>query len=284
MPDTSPTRPPAGVPPPGAPPGNDAPVGAAASSSVAPASNDSAPPPAAYGRVLLKISGESLRGGAESGGISAERVSYLAEQVRQAHAMGVQVAVVLGGGNIWRGGQAERRGMDRATADYAGMLATVINALALQDALEQLGIDTRTQSALQMQAVAEPYIRRRAIRHLEKGRVVLFAAGTGNPFMTTDTASALRALEINAEVLLMAKFSVDGVYDADPRTHPEAVRFDTLDYLDALNLRLAVMDSTALSLCMENRMPIVVFDMFKPGSMRCILSGEKVGTTIVGRD
>ena len=281
MPDASPTRPPAA-----ATSGNDAPS-AGVAAAVTPAAGDAssagdAPP--AYRRVLLKISGESLRGPDEAGGISSERVSYLAEQVRQANAMGVQVAVVMGGGNIWRGGQAERRGMDRATADYAGMLATVINALALQDALEQLGIDTRTQSALQMQAVAEPYIRRRAIRHLEKGRVVLFAAGTGNPFMTTDTASALRALEINAEVLLMAKFSVDGVYDADPRTHPEAVRFDTLDYLDALNLRLAVMDSTALSLCMENRMPIVVFDMFKPGSMRCILSGEKVGTTIVGRD
>ena len=173
--------------------------------------------------------------------------------------------------------------MDRATADYAGMLATVINALALQDALEQRGIDTRTQSALAMQAVAEPYIRRRAIRHLEKGRVVLFAAGTGNPFMTTDTASALRALEINAEILLMAKNNVDGVYDSDPNRNPDAIRFGNLEYLDALNLRLKVMDSTAVSLCMDNKLPIVVFNMFKPGNMGCILSGETVGTMISGR-
>ena len=236
-----------------------------------------------YRRVLLKISGESLKGSSEAG-IDTEAVTYLADQIGVAHWRGVQTAVVMGGGNIWRGGAAEQRGMDRATADYAGMLATVINALALQDALEQRGIDTRTQSALQMQAIAEPYIRRRAIRHLEKGRVVLFAAGTGNPFMTTDTASALRALEINADVLLMAKFNVDGVYDSDPHENPGAVRFSTLDYLDALNLRLAVMDSTALSLCMENNLPIVVFDMFKPGSMGCILSGDTVGTTIGGRD
>jgi uridylate kinase len=173
--------------------------------------------------------------------------------------------------------------MERATADYAGMLATIINALALQDRLEKQGIDTRTQSALQMQAVAEPYIRRRAIRHLEKGRVVLFAAGTGNPFMTTDTASALRALEIGADVLLMAKNNVDGVYDSDPHENPEAVRFSTLDYMDALNLRLAVMDSTAVSLCMDNQLPIIVFDIFQEGSIRCILSGETLGTLIGGR-
>lgn len=235
-----------------------------------------------YRRVVLKISGESLKGSAESG-IDAGAVNYLAEQVGVAHRLGVQTAIVMGGGNIWRGEAAEQRGMDRATADYAGMLATIINALALQDALEKRGIDTRTQSALQMQAVAEPYIRRRAIRHLEKGRVVLFAAGTGNPFMTTDTASALRALEINADVLLMAKFDVDGVYDSDPHENPGAARFSSLDYLDALNLRLAVMDSTALTLCMDNSLPIVVFDMFKPGSMGCILSGDNVGTTIGGR-
>ena len=236
-----------------------------------------------YRRVMLKISGESLKG-ETAYGIDASAVNYLAEQIGEASKLGVQIAVVMGGGNIWRGESAEQRGMDRATADYAGMLATVINALALQDALEQLGIDTRTQSALQMQAVAEPYIRRRAIRHLEKGRVVLFAAGTGNPYMTTDTASALRALEINAEVLLMAKNNVDGVYDSDPHETPKAVRFGTLDYLDALNLRLSVMDSTAVSLCMDNKLPIVVFDMFKPGSMGCILSGETVGTMIAGRD
>ena len=235
-----------------------------------------------YQRVLLKISGESLKGSTASG-IDSGAVTYLAEQIGEAQGLGVQIAVVIGGGNIWKGESAEQRGMDRATADYAGMLATVINALALQDALEQRGIDTRTQSALAMQAVAEPYIRRRAIRHLEKGRVVLFAAGTGNPFMTTDTASALRALEINAEILLMAKNNVDGVYDSDPNQNPDAVRFTTLDYLDALNLRLKVMDSTAVSLCMDNKLPIVVFNMFKPGSMGCILSGDTVGTKISGR-
>ena len=238
---------------------------------------------ARYRRVLLKISGESLKGAASSG-IEPSAVSYLAEQIGQVHSMGVEVGVVIGGGNIWRGGAAESEGMDRATADYAGMLATVINALALQDGLEKLGITTRTQSALQIQAVAEPYIRRRAIRHLEKGRVVLFAAGTGNPFMTTDTASALRALEIGAEVLLMAKNNVDGVYDSDPHENPNATRFQSLDYMAALNLRLEVMDSTALSLCMDNQLPIVVFDIFKKGSMGCILAGEDLGTIINGRE
>ena len=236
-----------------------------------------------YRRVLLKISGESLKGSAPSG-IEPSAVNYLAQEIGQVHDMGVEMGVVIGGGNIWRGGTAESQGMDRATADYAGMLATIINSLALQDGLEKRGITTRTQSALQMQAVAEPYIRRRAIRHLEKGRVVLFAAGTGNPFMTTDTASALRALEIGAEVLLMAKNNVDGVYDSDPHENPEAVRFSTLDYMDALNLRLEVMDSTAVSLCMDNQMPIIVFDIFQEGSMSCILSGETVGTLIGGRD
>ena len=236
-----------------------------------------------YRRVLLKISGESLKGSAPSG-IEPSAVSYLAQEIGQIHDMGVEVGVVIGGGNIWRGEAAESQGMDRATADYAGMLATIINSLALQDGLEKRGITTRTQSALQMQAVAEPYIRRRAIRHLEKGRVVLFAAGTGNPFMTTDTASALRALEIGAEVLLMAKNNVDGVYDSDPHENPDAVRFSTLGYMDALNLRLEVMDSTAVSLCMDNQMPIIVFDIFKEGSMSCILSGDTVGTLIGGRD
>lgn len=234
-----------------------------------------------YRRVLLKISGESLKGTALYG-IEADAVNYLAQQIKDAHSLGVELAVVIGGGNIWRGEAAELRGMDRATADYAGMLATMINALALQDALEQLGITTRTQSAIQMQAVAEPYIRRRAIRHLEKGRVVLFAAGTGNPFMTTDTASALRALEIGADVLLMAKHNVDGVYDSDPHENPSAKRFVNLDYMDALNLRLEVMDSTAVSLCMDNKLPIVVFDIFRPGTMVCIIRGEPVGTIISG--
>ena len=236
-----------------------------------------------YSRVLLKISGESLKGSA-SAGIDPQSVTYLAQQVGDTLSQGIELAIVIGGGNLWRGGDAERQGMDRATADYAGMLATVINALALQDALEQRGIITRTQSALQMQAIAEPYIRRRAIRHLEKGRVVIFSAGTGNPFMTTDTASALRALEIGADVLLMAKNGIDGVYDSDPRDNPAAKRYEQLDYMDALNRRLQVMDSTAMSLCMDNKMPIVVFDIFETGSMSRILNGDKVGTIITGRE
>ena len=229
------------------------------------------------------MSGESLKGSAEAG-IEPSAVAYLAQEIGQVHDMGVEIGVVIGGGNIWRGEAAEARGMDRATADYAGMLATMINALALQDGLEKRGVTTRTQSALQMQAIAEPYIRRRAIRHLEKGRVVLFAAGTGNPFMTTDTASALRALEIGAEVLLMAKNNVDGVYDSDPHENPDAVRFNKLDYMEALSRRLEVMDSTAVSLCMDNNLPIIVFDVFQSGSMACILSGDSVGTIISGKE
>jgi len=236
-----------------------------------------------YKRVLLKISGESLKGPSASG-IDPISVSYLAQQIADALGLGVELAIVIGGGNFWRGEFAESQGMDRATADYAGMLATVINALALQDALEQRGIITRTQSALQMQAVAEPYIRRRAIRHLEKGRLVIFSAGTGNPFMTTDTASSLRALEIGAEVLLMAKNGVDGVYDSDPRENPSAQRFAQLDYMEALSRRLQVMDSTAVSLCMDNKLPIIVFDIFEKGNLSRILSGEKVGTIISGRE
>ena len=238
---------------------------------------------ARYSRVVLKISGESLKG-AQEYGIEPTAVNYLSDQIIEAHELGVEVAVVVGGGNIIRGASAEAQGMDRATADYSGMIATIINALALQDSLEQRGITTRTQTALQIQAVAEPYIRRRAIRHLEKGRVVLFAAGTGNPFVTTDTASALRALEINAQVLLMAKHKVDGVYDSDPNENPDARRFGNLDYMDALNRRLGVMDTTALSMCMDNELPIVVFDIFRPGSMGRILCGEPVGTLITGRD
>ena len=240
-------------------------------------------PQGKFQRILLKLSGESLKG--SSGyGIGPDAVNYLAQQVAEIHSMGVELAVVIGGGNIWRGGAAEANGMDRATADYAGMLATVINALALQDALEHRGVICRTQSALQMQAIAEPYIRRRAIRHLEKGRVVIFAAGTGNPYMTTDTAAALRALEIGADLLLMAKNGVDGVYDSDPNENPQAKRFTTLDYMDALNRRLEVMDSTALSLCMDNNLPIVVFNIFHQGGMAQILNGEPVGTIISGRD
>ncbi len=238
---------------------------------------------AKYRRVLLKISGESLKGSAASG-IDPEAVNYLAQQIAEAFALNVELAVVMGGGNLWRGQDAERQGMDRATADYAGMLATVINGLALQEALEKREIITRTQSALMIQAVAEPYIRRRAIRHLEKGRVVLFSAGTGNPFMTTDTASALRALEIGAEVLLMAKNDVDGVYDSDPHENPNAKRFQQLGYLEALNLRLEVMDSTAVSLCMDNNLPIIVFNIFDTGSMSRILTGDPLGTVITGRE
>ena len=234
-----------------------------------------------YKRALLKISGESLRGEADHG-IDPGAARYAATQIKEAIDLAVDMGVVVGGGNIWRGQDAEARGMDRATADYAGMLATVINALALQDALEKVGLVTRIQTAIQIQAVAEPYIRRRAIRHLEKGRVVLFAAGTGNPYMTTDTAAALRAIEIGADLLLMAKNKVDAVYDADPNKQPGARRFERLGYLDALNLRLDVMDATALSLCMDNNLPIVVFDLFEPGSIRRILSGEALGTLISG--
>ena len=238
---------------------------------------------ARYRRVVLKISGESLKGSADFG-IEPSAVEYLAQQIGEAQDLGVEVGVVVGGGNIWRGGAAELHGMDRSTADYGGMLATIINALALQDALEKRGVVTRTQSALQIQAVAESYTRRRAIRHLEKGRVVLFAAGTGNPFMTTDTAAAQRALEIGAEVLLMAKHDVDGIYDSDPHKNPDARRFGHLNYLDALNLRLTVMDSTAVSLCMDNKFPIIVFDIFQAGSMSRILCGDPMGTTITEGD
>ena len=236
----------------------------------------------AYKRALLKLSGESLRGAAQYG-IDSTAVLYAANQIKEAIELEVDLGVVMGGGNLWRGQDAEARGMDRATADYSGMLATVINALALQDALEKIGLVTRTQTAIQIQAVAEPYIRRRAIRHLEKGRVVLFAAGTGNPYMTTDTAAALRAVEIGADLLLMAKNNVDAVYDSDPDENPGARRIECIGYLDALNLRLKVMDTTALSLCMDNELPIVVFDLFQPGTIRRILSGEAVGTLISGR-
>ena len=230
-------------------------------------------------RAMLKLSGESLRG--ESAyGLDWSVLAYLATEVKAAVSGGVELALVVGGGNIWRGAEAEQKGMDRATADYAGMLATVINAMALHDALERVGVDTRTQSAIDIRAVAEPYIRRRAIRHLEKGRVVIFAAGTGNPYMTTDTTAALRAVEIGASLLLMAKNQVDGVYDADPAKHPDAKRFERVSYIELLNRRLDVMDSTALSLCMENDLPIRVFDIFRAGSLTRILAGEVVGTLI----
>jgi uridylate kinase len=234
-----------------------------------------------YKRVLLKLSGEALMGEREFG-IDPATVEKIAQQLKRIVESGIQVAVVVGGGNIWRGAAAEARGMDRATADYAGMLATMINALALQDALEKEGVLTRTQSAIAIQAIAEPYIRRRAIRHLEKGRVVIFAAGTGNPYMTTDTAAALRAIETGADVLLMAKNKVDGVYDSDPLVNAGAKRFDELSYLDALKMRLEVMDSTALSLCMDNKLPIIVFDLRAPRSLERVVSGELMGTLVHG--
>ena len=233
-----------------------------------------------YHRVLLKLSGESFKG--EQGyGIDPAAVAYIASEIRAIHDLGVQIGVVVGGGNIWRGAEAEAQGMDRPMADNAGMLATLINALALQDALERLhGIDTRTQSAINIQEVAEPFIRRRAIRHLEKERVVIFAAGTGNPYMTTDSAAALRAVEINASILLMAKHEVDGVYSADPRVYPDATKFDSLTYEDVLRRRLGVMDSTALTMCMENDVPILVFDIFDAGSLQRIVRHETVGSLV----
>jgi uridylate kinase len=235
---------------------------------------------ARYRRVLLKLSGESFKG-TRGFGIDHEAVSYMAQQIKNVRQMGVELGVVVGGGNIWRGAEAETLGMDRASADYAGMLATVINALTLQDALERnYDVDTRTQSAINVQQVAEPYIRRRAIRHLEKGRVVLFASGLGSPFMTTDTAAALRVTEIDAELLLMAKHGVDGVYESDPNTNPDASRLDFITYRDAITKRLGVMDTTALSLCEENNIPIVVFDLFVKGSIERILSGERVGSLV----
>jgi uridylate kinase len=232
-----------------------------------------------YKRIILKLSGAALTGGEEFG-IDTVTLSNIAEQIKQVVSMGVELAIVVGGGNIWRGAMAEARGMERTSADYAGMLATLLNALALQDALEKHGVTTRTQSALTVQAVAEPYIRRRALRHLEKGRVVIFACGTGNPYMTTDTAAALRALEINAEVLLMAKHHVNGVYEADPLTNPKAKKFDSISYSDALKLHLEVMDATALSLCMEHKLPIIVFDLDAPRSIVRSVSGEVIGTIV----
>lgn len=233
----------------------------------------------AYSRILLKLSGEALQGDLPYG-IDPGMLDRIADQIKQVVEAGSEMAIVVGAGNIFRGSTAEATGMDRATGDYAGMLATIINALALQDALERAGVDVRTQSAIAVTAVAEPYIRRRAMRHLEKGRVVIFAAGTGNPYMTTDTAAALRAVEIDAEVLLMAKKNVDGVYEADPHTNPEARRFLAVSYLDALNRRLQVMDSTALSLCMENSLPVVVFNLRGDGSIVSAASGEDIGTRV----
>ncbi len=229
-------------------------------------------------RVLLKLSGEFL-GGPGGFGVSPEATGALADEIAAALGRGVQLAVVVGGGNFWRGSQHGKH-MDPATADYVGMLGTVMNAMALQDALERKGVDTRVQTAITMQEVAEPYIRRRALRHLEKGRVVIFGGGTGNPFFTTDTTAALRALEIDADMVLMAKNKVDGVYDADPNATVGARRYRTLSYLDVLNGGLAVMDATAVSLCMQRDLPVTVFDIFRSGNLGRLLAGERVGTYI----
>ena len=234
--------------------------------------------PAAYRRVLLKISGEALAG-KQGYGIDPETIGGIAEEIREVIDMGVQLAVVIGGGNIFRGLAASAGGMDRATGDYMGMLATVINALALQDAIEKAGVPTRVLSAIEMRAVSEPYIRRRAIRHLEKGRVVVFAAGTGNPFFTTDTAAALRSLEIGAGAILMAKHAVDGVYDGDPNTDSGAELLPELTHLEAIERGLKVMDTTALSLCMDNNLPIYVFGL-EDRNIKRVISGERVGTII----
>jgi uridylate kinase len=232
-----------------------------------------------YKRVLLKISGEAFAG--NENGVDVHTTRAMAQQIGDVQADGVSIAVVVGGGNIWRGKVHEEAGMDRATADYMGMLATVINALALQDALEKMGVASRVQTAVAMHQIAEPYIRRRAIRHLEKGRVVIFAAGTGNPYFTTDTTAALRAVEVGADAILKAT-KVDGIYSADPKKDPTATRFDRLDYMDVLQRGLEVMDSTAMALCMDNRIPIVVFDMGVAGNIRRVVWGEKIGT-IVGK-
>lgn len=233
-----------------------------------------------YKRILLKLSGEALAG-QQGYGIDPDIIRGIAREIREVVDLGVQVAIVIGGGNIFRGVAASSAGMDRASADYMGMLATVMNSLALQDALEKAGVITRVQSAIEMQAIAEPYIRRRAVRHLEKGRVVIFGAGTGNPFFTTDTAASLRAIEIGAEIILKAT-KVDGVYNADPAKDANAVKYDQLSYLDVLKQGLEVMDSTATSLCMDNDLPILVFDLTTSGNIQRVVCGEQIGTVVKG--
>ncbi len=234
-----------------------------------------------FKRVVLKVSGEALAG--QGGyGIEASVISSIAEQVKEVVELNVEVAIVVGGGNIWRGIAGTAKGIDRATADYMGMLATVMNSLALQDALEQIGVPTRVQTSIAMQQIAEPYIRRRAIRHLEKGRVVIFAAGTGNPFFSTDTTAALRAAEIEAEVILMAKNKVNGVYSADPFKDATAEKYDTLTYMEVLNKNLGVMDSTASSLCMDNNIPLIVFSITESGNIKRVILGERIGTIVKG--
>jgi uridylate kinase len=235
-------------------------------------------PSPAYSRVLLKLSGEALMG-EQAFGIDPNVATQIAQEIGDVQSMGVQIGVVIGGGNLFRGLAASAKGMDRATADYMGMLATVINALALQDALEKIGVTTRVAAAIEMRAVAEPFIRRRALRHLEKGRVVVFAAGTGNPYFTTDTAAALRAMEMRSEVILKGT-KVDGIYTADPMTTPTATRYDSLSYLEVLDQGLKVMDATAISLCMDNKLPIIVFRLRDAGNLRRIIMGERVGTVV----
>jgi uridylate kinase len=233
-----------------------------------------------YKRILLKLSGEAI--GGESGyGIDVDQAESVASRIKDVHEMGVEVGVVLGAGNLWRGKQGLERGMDRSTADYMGMMGTIMNSMVLMDALERIGVFTRVMSAIEMRAVAEPYIRRRAIRHLEKGRVVILGAGTGNPFFSTDTAAALRGSEIDADVVIKAT-KVDGIYDADPRKVPGATKFATLSYIDYLNRRLQVMDSTAVSLCMDNRLPILVLNLWDPQALLRALRGEEVGTLVTG--
>lgn len=231
-----------------------------------------------YQRILLKLSGEAL-GDSNGQGINPESIHGMAVQIREVREMGVQVVIVVGGGNIFRGLQGSARGLERATADYMGMLGTIINALALQDALEKEGVPTRVQSAINVSQVAEPFIRRRAVRHLEKERVVIFGGGTGNPYFSTDTTAALRAAEIGADVILKAT-KVDGIYDSDPKKNPKAKRFEKITFLDALQRQLKVMDSTAFSLCMENKMPIIVFDIFAPKNLARVVCGEQVGTLV----
>jgi uridylate kinase len=235
-----------------------------------------------YKRVVLKLSGEALAG--EQGfGINPAVIQSIAKQVKEVAELGVEIAIVVGGGNIWRGKTGSEMGMDRATADYMGMLATVMNSLALQDSLENLGVETRVQTSIEMRQVAEPYIRRRAIRHLEKKRVVIFAAGTGNPYFSTDTTAALRAAEIEADVILMAKNNVDGVYSADPKVDENAVKYDELSYLDVIKQGLGVMDSTASSLCMDNDIPLIVFSIMEEGNIKRAVLGENIGTIVWGK-
>jgi len=234
-----------------------------------------------FKRIILKLSGEALSG-QQGYGIDAEIMTSIAEQVQEVVDLQVEVAVVVGGGNIWRGISGSAKGIDRSTSDYMGMLATVMNAMALQDSLEKIGVPTRVQTSIEMQQVAEPYIRRRAIRHLEKGRVVIFAAGTGNPYFSTDTTAALRAAEIEAEVILMAKNKVDGVYTADPFVDPSAIKYDQLTYMDVLNKSLGVMDSTASSLCMDNNIPLIVFSIMEKGNIKRVVLGDKIGTIVKG--